>query len=148
MDFRVARLRAGEMVAGLSALALLVLMLVVHWYGARTGWQSLAHLRWLALATIVGALALTWFQATRPAPAIPSTISILVIVIGLVTVVWLAYRVVVSSPAHQHVGTVLGLICACGIVAGAFVSLRQEGIAPMDEPADIPTVSPGAGVPS
>ena len=45
MDFQVARLRAGELIAGLSALALLVLLLVVHWYGARTGWQSLAHLR-------------------------------------------------------------------------------------------------------
>jgi hypothetical protein len=136
------------MIAGLSAHALLMLMLVVHWYGSRTGWKSLAHLRWLALATIVCALALTWFQATRPAPAIPSTLGVIVTLIGLATVVWLAYRVIVSSPRHQQVGAVLGLICACGIVVGGFASLRQEGIAPADEPADIPTVRPGAGVPS
>lgn len=148
MDFRAARLRAGEMIAGLSALALLILMLTVHWYGSRTGWQSLAHLRWLALLTIACALALTWFQATRPAPAIPSTISIFVIVIGLAAVIWLAYRVIVSPPAHQHVGAVLGLICAAGIVVGAFASLRQEGIDSADEPTNVPTVSPAAGVPS
>ena len=90
MDFRVARLREGEGIAGLCAAALLVLMLVVHWYGARTGWRSLAHLRWLAVVTIACAVALVWFQATRPAPAIPATFSMIVTVLGLATVVWLA----------------------------------------------------------
>jgi hypothetical protein len=148
MDFRVSRLRAGEVVAGLSAIALLVLLLVLHWYGSRTGWQSLAHLRWLILVTIACALALTWFQATRRAPAIPVTLSFIVTVLGLATVLWLAYRVIVSSPAHQHVGAVLGLICACGMLVGGFVSLRQEGIAPRDGPGEIPMVNPGTGVPS
>ena len=98
--------------------------------------------------TIACALALTWFQTTRATPAIPSTLSVIVTVVGLATVIWLADRVIVSSPPHQHVGAALGLICACGILVGGCVSLRQEGIAPFDEPADIPAVRPGAGVPS
>ena len=55
---------------------------------------------------------------------------------------------IVSSPPNQHIGAILGLVCACGILVGGFVSLRQEGIAPFDEPADIPTVNPSSKVPS
>jgi uncharacterized membrane protein YbhN (UPF0104 family) len=66
------------MIAGLRALALLVLMLVVDWYGSHTGWQSLAHLRWLALVT--------------------STLSVIVTVIGLATVIWLACRAISPGP--------------------------------------------------
>jgi hypothetical protein len=148
MDLRLSRLRAGELIAGASSLALLVVMLVLHWYGSRTGWQSLAHLRYLAAVTIACGFALTWFQATRRAPAIPVTLSVIVTVLGLATAVWLAYRVLVNPLAQQHVGAVIGLICACALVAGAFLSMRQEGIAPADEQMDVPTVRPGTGVPS
>jgi hypothetical protein len=76
------------------------------------------------------------------------TLSVIVTVLGLATAVWLAYRVLVNPLAQQHVGAVIGLICACALVAGAFLSMRQEGIAPADEQMDVPTVRPGTGVPS
>jgi hypothetical protein len=140
MDLKLARLRPGELVAGAGGVLLAVLMPGVHWYGPKTGWQVLTSARWLALVTIAAALLLVFTQATRPAPALPVTLSVIVFVLGLPTVAWLVYRVAISPAAHEHVGSWLGLISACLIVVGAFVSMRQEGIAAADEPDDIPIV--------
>jgi hypothetical protein len=146
MDFRPARVRLGEALAGAGAVALLVLMLAVHWYGARgatrplTGWQALTHLRWLALVVIVAALALTFLQAVCRGPALPAAMSVIVTVLGLVTAVWMIYRVLIQAPAGENVVAVVGPICACLIVLGGFLSLRQEGILPSDGPQEIPIV--------
>jgi 4-amino-4-deoxy-L-arabinose transferase-like glycosyltransferase len=134
------RLRPAEVVTGAAAVALAVLMLAAHWYGTRTGWQVLTSERWLALVTIVLALALVLTQATRPAPAIPVTLSLLTTVLGVLNGLWLIYRVAISAAAHQHVASWLGLISAWVTVAAAFWSMRQEGIAPGDEPREIPVV--------
>jgi hypothetical protein len=140
MGIRLARLRRGELLAGAGAVALIVLMAVVDWYGGRTGWQVLISARWLALVTVVAALVLVVSQVTLRPPALPVTMSVIVTVLGLLNVLWLLYRVVISPAAHQRVGSWLGLISACAIVVGAFLSMRQEGILPADEPRDIALV--------
>jgi hypothetical protein len=145
MGLRPARLRRGELLAGAGALALIVLMVGVHWYGARTGWQVLTSARWLVVVTVAAALVLVASQATRPSPALPVTMSVITTVLGLLTVLWLLYRVAVSPGAHQHVGSCLGLLSACMILVGAFWSMRQEGISPEDEPREIVTVKLRAG---
>jgi hypothetical protein len=148
MDFRPSRLRSGEWIAAGAAVALLVLLLAVRWYGARTGWQALTVLRWFALVTIAAALALACLQATRRAPALPAVASVAVTVLALVAVVWLGVEVLVSPLAHRHVGAFLGLVAACVLLYGGYRSLREEGIAPADGPAEIPTVGAGRQVPS
>jgi hypothetical protein len=130
-------------IVAIASVALLVLMLVVHWNASRTGWQALSHLRWLILVTVVSGLALAWFQATRRAPAVPVTFAVIVTTLALPTVAWLVYRVVASPPAHQRVGAALGLLSELALLVGGFVSMRQEGIDPADEPAHIPTVTTG-----
>jgi hypothetical protein len=140
---RLDRLRRGELLAGAGALALAVLMATVHWYGGRppkTGWDALTSLRWLAVVTVAAALALVLLQATRRAPAVPVTMSVIVTVLGLPTALWLIYRVVISPADHQLVGAWLGLAGACLIVVGGVQSMRQEGISSNDEPHDIPLV--------
>lgn len=141
MDVRPARLRRGELLAGVAAAALLVLLLAVHWYGRQTGWQVLTSARWAALATVAAAFALVLTQLTLPAPALPVSLSVIVTVLGLLTVVWLIYRVAISAPAHEQVGAWLGLLSACLIFAGAFLSMREEGIRPEDGPQEIPLVT-------
>lgn len=148
MDLNASRLRAGELLTGLGAVLLLVLLLFTHWYASRTGWQLLSSLRWLALVTIVAALALVFLQVTRRAPAVPVTMSVIVFVLGLVTVLWLIYRVVIDPATHEHAGAWLGLLSACLIVIGSFLSMRQEGILPADGPQDIPVVQLRGGGPA
>jgi len=138
------RLRRGELLAAVGAVLLLVFMLAGKWYGsgahARTGWEALTTLRWLLVVTIVAALALAFTQVTRQAPAIPVTLSVIVTVLGIITVLALIYRVLINAPAHEQAGAYLGLLSAVALAYGAFLSLRQEGIARRDGPQEIPVI--------
>jgi hypothetical protein len=147
MGFDPARLRRGELLAGAGAVLLAVFMLAGKWYGhgshARTGWESLTVLRWLLVVTIALAFALLLAQAARRSPAIPVTLSLFVSVLGLISVLALVYRVLISPPAHELLGAFLGLISALGLAYGGYLSLREEGIAARDAPGEIPVVRPG-----
>lgn len=151
MDLDPSRLRRGELLAGASAVLLAIFMVGGKWYGAggstgasQTGWQALTDLRWLLLVTIVAAAGLVVAQVARRAPAVPVTMSLIVMLLGIVTVVALLYRVLISPPPHQEAGAYLGLLCAIGIMVGGYLSLRQEGISRRDAPANIPIVRPSA----
>jgi hypothetical protein len=147
VNFDVSRLRSGEMIAGASATLLLALMLLAPWYGlsgaARhtaaalggsgsvDGFDGLTHVRWLVLVTIATALGLTWLQVTRRAPALPVSFSVIVTVLGLLSVLALIYRVLINVPGpdsafESKVGAYLGLVAACALTYGAFRSLREE----------------------
>jgi hypothetical protein len=148
MDLDPGRLRRGELLAGTGAVLLLVFLLAGKWYGhgggARTGWEGLISLRWLLVVTIAAALALVAAQVTRRSPAIPVTLSLVVAVLGLITVLALIYRVLINPPAHEQAGAYLGLLSAIGLAYGGYLSLREEGIARRDAPSEIPVVRPGA----
>jgi hypothetical protein len=155
MEFDPSRLRRGEMLAGASAVLLAVFMVGGKWYGTGTGtggsqsgWQALTDLRWLLLVTIIAAVGLVFVQATRRAPAIPVTMSLVVMLLGIVTVLALIYRVLINAAPHQETAAYLGLLWALGITVGGYLSLRQEGIARQDERRDIPIVRPGASIES
>jgi cytochrome b561 len=160
MEFDPSRLRRGEVIAGASALLLLVFLLFFRWYGVSaflaqtassssptsfTGWDSLTNLRWLLLLTILAALALTFLQATQRAPALPVSLSVIVTVLGLITVLALIYRVVINVPGpddllEQKPGAWLGLASAIGILYGGYASMRQEGVQPRDARTEIETI--------
>jgi hypothetical protein len=148
MGLDPARLRRGELLAGTGAVLLLVFLLAGRWYGhgsgARTGWEAVTDLRWLLVVTIAAAFALVATQVTRRSPAIPVTLSMVVTVLGLISVLALIYRVLINPPAHEQAGAFLGLLSALGLAYGGFLSLREEGIARRDAPSEIPVVRPGA----
>ena len=147
MAFTPSRLRRGEILAGVSAVLLLIFLFAGKWYGeggnSHSGWQALTDLRWLLVVTVVLAFALVLTQMTRRSPAIPVTLSLFVTVLGLITVLALIYRVLLDAPAHEQAGAYLALLSAIGLAYGGFLSLRQEGIARADAPAEIPVVRPG-----
>lgn len=135
---------------GVSALVLLIALFALDWYTTAlspgvsqsvTGWNGVNHLRWLILVTIVAGLALLVLQATRRSPALPVTLSLLVMFLGGLTVIWLFVRVVVDPPGGRAVGGWVGLAAAAALAWGGFRSLAMEGISPQDAPADIPTVT-------
>jgi len=143
MSFDPSRLRRGEVLAGAAAILLLVFMLGGTWAGSRTGWEALVSLRWLLVATIATAFGLVITQATRRSPAIPVTMSLMVTVLGAISVLALIYRVLISPPAHQHIAAYLGLLSSLALAYGGYRSMRQEGIASRDAPSEIPIVRPG-----
>lgn len=156
---RAYRVRWPEWVAGLSAVVLLVAMLLFTWFSfpprasggpgpkyyvvgnSEDGWHGLSHAHWLLLVTIVAAFGLVLFQAARPAPPIPVTFSLLVMVLGGLSTVWLLVRVVFDPPAGRNFGGWLALVSAAVLTWAGYQSVRMEGIAPQDTPQDIPTVT-------
>jgi hypothetical protein len=143
MDFDPWRLRRGELLAGAGAVLVLVFVLAGKWAGSRSGWETLVSLRWLLALTVAAALGLVVVQATRRAPAVPVTVSLIVTVLGIITVLALIYRVLINPPAQQHAAAYLGLLSAIALAYGGYLSLREEGIARQDAPRDIPIVRPG-----
>jgi len=148
MNFDPGRLRRGELLAGTGAVLLLVFLLAGKWFGhgrrSRTGWEAVTNLRWLLAVTIAAALALALTQVARRSPAIPVTLSLIVAVLGLLSVLALIYRVLISPPAHEQAGAILGLLSAIGLAYGGYLSLREEGISRRDAPSEIPVVRPEA----
>jgi hypothetical protein len=149
MSFDASRLRRGEWIVGAGGILLLASMLLLPWSGypgghTLDGWNALTHFRWLAVVTLVLVGALVLFQATRRAPALPVTLSLFAAALGAATSVWLIYRVGISPTGGRKAGGWVGLAGALAITYGGYASLRKEGIAAGDQPAEIPTVSPRA----
>lgn len=141
MDFRASRLRSGEIIAATAAVILLADLLALSWYSfsgapgaSATGWQTLTVLRWLILLTVAAALALAWVQATRRAPALPSSLSAITTVLGTISTLTLIWRVLISLPGPDgrspgigaDAGAYIGLVTALVLSAGALWSLREE----------------------
>jgi hypothetical protein len=139
-------LAPGEMLSAASALALLVSMFVLGWYGtvgpprgpegsglssAENAWHGLTVLRWLMLLTIVavlGSLVLHARRCSRPRPL--ETAWVFVSLAGLTTA-GLIFRVLIDPPTPSSVvdvklGGYLGLISGVGILIGALDALRGE----------------------
>jgi hypothetical protein len=95
------------------------------------------------LVTVFVALALSFFQARRGAPAIPVTFSVLAAILGGLSSLWLIYRVLINPPGGSaKLGAFIGLFAALAIAYGGYSSMRLEGIAPSDA-AEITTVRLG-----
>jgi hypothetical protein len=157
MSHGKARLRRGEVIAGAAAVALLALTLLAGAYrtaagpGAeasitRTGWAALPVLRWFVVVSALSALALAFFQATRPAPALPVSFSVITTALGTITSVALAIRLA-STAASPRAGAWLALTAAAVMTAGAFVSMREEdGWTPdAEHPIETVALGPAAG---
>jgi hypothetical protein len=152
VGFDPRRLRHGEWIVGGGAVALAVALFLLPWYGIKSpfaqtaaslgrptsfdGWDSLSHIRWLVLATIVIGLALVWLQGARRSPAWPVTFSVIETVIALLCSLGLIYRVLISIPGNDGV-----------IEPRVGASMRQEGLPVRDANTDIPTVPLAAGTP-
>jgi hypothetical protein len=129
MDLR--RLRAGEWLAALSGLALLV-ALILPWYGddagTRTGWESLGALDLILALLALAALAIPVVTALHRVPAVPlAHESLVTLAAGFV---WLlvVFRVL-NLPdwaEGREPGLWLALVATLGILVGGLVAMRDE----------------------
>jgi hypothetical protein len=144
------RLRRGELIVGASVVVLTISTFALDWFGVSggggtsvNGWDGLTNVRWLMLLAIVCAILLVVAQATRRAPAVPVALSVAVTVVAIPTALALIYRVLINQPDGSggvKVGAFVGLASALALAYGGYESMRQEGIAPRDAPAEIETI--------
>ena len=145
-----ARLRRGEILAGTSALGLLVFLFALNWLTVRGvnrhGWSAIPILRWLLLVTALAALMLTFTQATRAGPGLPASLSTIVTALGALSTLLLIIRLLTTS-AGLCAGAFLGLLAVVGILVGGFDSLRREqGWTPgPDHPIETVSLSSSGG---
>jgi hypothetical protein len=129
MDSQRPSLRRGELLAGASALAVLVILFALHWLrftaGSRTGWESVPVLRWFIVAAALTGLALVVAQATMRGPALPASLSTVGTVLAVLATVLLLIRLVTTGATPQ-IGAYLGLVALAALTGGCSRSLREE----------------------
>jgi hypothetical protein len=156
MGLRASRLRWPEWVVGAGGVVLLLATFLMSWYtltlssqppGPITlipqqvdGWHGLQIGHWFLLLAVLLALATVFFQAQRRAPALPVALSVMASIFGGVCVLWLVARVLIAPPGGRGMGGWIGLLGAAAITYGGYESVRREGIAPEDGPAEIPRI--------
>ncbi len=144
---RPPRIRVGALVSATSALALLVIMFAMEWYGvagvpdpsavrpavstAENGWHGLTVTRWVLLATIVASIGAVVLHASQRAHGNKTDTSLIVAALGALSAVLLIYRVLIVLPAptrviDQKLGAFLGLLCALGIAWGGYEAIREQ----------------------
>jgi heme A synthase len=140
MDLR--RLRAGEWIAGISGLVLLM-ALFLPWYsdgdGSRTGWQSLGALDVVLAVVALAALAIPVVTALERAPAVPLAHESLTTLIGFLTVVLVLIRVL-NMPdwaTERDRGLWVALAATLGIVTGGLIAMRDERLSPDGRHTDL-----------
>ena len=158
---RLDRLRGPEWLIGVASLVLIA-SLFLTWYGLRggltgtaarflnlrteiVGWDALTGLRWLVLVTGLCGIGVVLAQAWFRAPAVPVCLTVALVLLGIVCTVALINRVVISEPGGysdvtQRQGAFVGLFSAMVLLAGAYRSLRLDGILPEDGPGEIETL--------
>jgi hypothetical protein len=148
MAFAPSRLRRGEIIAGLSAIALLILLFVIPWFRFAahidaSGWRSLPTLRWLIAAVALMGVLLAFFQASRDAPALPVAWSVIVTTLAAVMTVLVIIRLPTDG-GRPLLGAYLGLVASAALTVGAFISLRQEDgwVPDRDHPIETIAIGP------
>jgi heme A synthase len=156
MDLR--RLRAGEWVAGISGLVLLV-SLFLAWYsddaGTRTGWQSLGALDVVLALVALSALAIPVVTAFHRVPALPLAHQSLTALVGVLAVVLVLIRVL-NMPdwaTGREWGLWVALAATVGVTAGGLRAMRDERLTrggrhtdltgvPVAQPLEVETLPP------
>jgi hypothetical protein len=138
MDLR--RLRAGEWIAALAGLALLV-SLFLPWYGApsASGWEALTVNDLLLTAVALFAVALLFVTAMQPVPAVPIVLDALVVLAGTVAVALVLVRVgaLPDQASSREWGLWVGLAGAVGIAVGGLISMRDQRLSRPGRPTDL-----------
>jgi carbon starvation protein CstA len=147
----MARLRAGEWVAGAAALLLLGSMFL-GWYelGAQkaSAWQAFGVLDVVLALLALVPLTLVAAQATRRSPAIPVALSVLTTLAGALAALLISVRLV-DQPGPNALTSVaagawLGLLAALLVAAGGWRSMRVEAVPHTPPPPveDLPVPAP------
>jgi hypothetical protein len=125
------RVRLGELLALLGAACVIVSLLEPWYYGALgrlDAWDTFGPAVILLMAAACAALALVLSNLAERSPALPVSLAVWSILLGLIAVIAAIVRVL-ERPDHATslcAGAWLALAGAVAILAGAWQSLRDE----------------------
>ena len=136
----------GEMIAGVSAVALFLIMLL-PWYGASaefggisanvnaSAWEAFSLIDILLFLVILVALGVVIARATDSMPDLPQPPGLIVAAAGGFAVVLILFRLLVVPDGDvdvegvdfsRKIGIFLGLIAAAGITFGGWTAMNER----------------------
>lgn len=147
------RLGRGELIAAVSAIALLLIMFIFSWFGVggdlgdqasaageETGanaWEVFSLIDIVLFITILVAVGLAVMTANAQSVNLPVAASALTAGLGILSVVLILFRIIFPPgpdvPAGfeieitRSIGVFLGLIAAGGIAYGGWKAMQEEG---------------------
>ena len=174
MDFT--RLSQGERIAGLSGIALILIMFIFDWFGlkftggaealgvsvegSRNAWGSYGFIDIVLFLTVAAAIGLALISASQTEMGLPVAASAVVAGLGILSVVLIIISIIsppdfgadLSGTGIEHtrkIGVWLGLIAAIGVAYGGWRAMQEEGT-PLGDQADRfrgPDEGPGVAPP-
>jgi hypothetical protein len=148
MNFEISRLRSGDRMIAVGAIALFIFMFFFKWFGievpaivsafvatshvstSANAWHTLEVIRWLLFITVLAALAWVVLQGLGRKLELPISLSAIVAGLGTLCTLLVLYRVLISHPfshAQVKIGAWLGLISCALIAYGGYRSMSEEG---------------------
>lgn len=143
------RLGRGEMIAAVSAIALLLIMFIFSWFGfdaqggldlgGANAWESFGLIDLILFITVVAAVGLAAMKANSQSVDLPVAGSAIVAGLGILSVVLILFRIIsppdfglgdlgdLGGDVTRKIGVFLGLIAAGGIAYGGYESMQEEG---------------------
>jgi hypothetical protein len=173
----VTRMSQGEKVAGISGIALFLIMIIFKWFGLKVGvggfgaegsrnaWGSYGFTDIVLFLTAMGAIALALVSASDSDVDIPVALSAIVTGLGIISVILVVISIIsppdfgvdLSGTGVDHtrkIGAFLGLIAAIGVTVGGWLAMQEEGTTFGDQADRMrgggpppPSGGPGAGPP-
>jgi hypothetical protein len=148
----VSRLRRGEQIAGVSGIALLLIMFIFDWFTVEAAgglgpsfggnaWDTMEIIRFILLITALAAIALAVVSATQSKVDMPVALSAITAGLGILSVVLIIFRII-SPPdggvgdlidVGRAIGVFLGLIAAAGVAYGGYLAMQEEGTSFSDQ---------------
>jgi len=136
----------GEMIAGVSAIALFVFMLL-PWYGvsasfggvgineSASAWEAFGFIDILLFLVLAVAIGLVVARAANAVPDLPQPPGLIIAAAGAIAVVLILFRLIIVPDAEidvdgvdlgRKIGIFLGLIAAAGITFGGWTAMNER----------------------
>lgn len=143
------RLNQGEMIAAVSAIALLLIMFIFKWFGIDVGgsfggisadasanaWQAFGFIDIILFITVLVAVGGAVMTANAQSINTPVAISAITAAMGILSVLLVLYRIIdppgpnglAGVDVSRKIGVFLGLIAAGGVAYGGWMAMQSEG---------------------
>jgi hypothetical protein len=147
----LSRLRTGELIAGVSGVALLVVMFL-PWFGLPdvvadpleqfsgidttvNAWEAFDFIDLVLMLAVISGVGLAVLAAAQPNVQLPVAASAITAGIGILGAVFVIYRVLdpILVGADREIGLYLGLVAVVGIAIGGWMAMQEEGTTFGDE---------------
>lgn len=150
MDF--SRVRTGEMIAGVSGIALFIFMFF-KWFGVDapdvtipqgvpfdgfevasvTAWRAFDFIDIVLLLAVIAGVGLMLLSAAQANVNLPVAASAITAALGILATLLVLYRIIdppelaAGFDTTRKIGVFLGLIASVGIAVGGWLAMQEEG---------------------